>query len=423
MNLPFKLILLLLVALVSTSASAHFNLNLNLRIFHVEHLADGLRIYQRLPMPYLVANLLGEADANGIPAPAPYTRNRIEDDLLVHYVDAEQLRAVPQGLGQLAADGLDLLLEGREATAVIEAIHVYPNGSQPDFATLEEAKSAFAADPDPGLFAQPVYVGDATVDVVLRYTTDSAVYDYRLSSRLDPGLPDQENTANLLLDYAPGGVRVFRQRGLLQDPLVVTRSAFDAILTFIVEGIIHILKGLDHVLFVICLVLGAQRLAPLLWRVTGFTVGHSITLSLGFFGFVPSGAWFIPTIEAGIALSIIYVAAIALFGQREASRRSEWSVVGVTSLIGLLHGLGFSFVLHNILQVTSPDIWQSLLAFNIGVEIGQLMIVVASFALFYLLGRLGNGMALINRAVVAGLSAMVALVWVVERSQLVLQTL
>ena len=51
---------LLLVALVSTSASAHFNLNLNLRIFHVEHLADGLRIYQRLPMPYLVANLLGE---------------------------------------------------------------------------------------------------------------------------------------------------------------------------------------------------------------------------------------------------------------------------------------------------------------------------------------------------------------------------
>ena len=138
------------------------------------------------------------------------------------------------------------------------------------------------------------------------------MYQYALSSSLNPGLPDQDETANLVLDYSPSGVQVFRARGLLQEPVVVTRSLLDAVVTFIKEGVIHILEGLDHVLFVICLVLGAMRLKPLLWRVTGFTIGHSITLSLGFYGFVPSAAWFVPAVETGIALSIIYVAVVAV---------------------------------------------------------------------------------------------------------------
>ena len=66
---------------------------------------------------------------------------------------------------------------------------------------------------------------------------------------------------------------------------------------------------------------------------------------------------------------------------------TEWSTFVVTCLIGLLHGLGFSFVLQNILQVTSSNIWQSLLAFNVGVEIGQLAIVLTLWPLFQLLHR------------------------------------
>ena len=83
------------------------------------------------------------------------------------------------------------------------------------------------------------------------------------------------------MDYSPSDVQVFRARGLLYEPVVVTRSVFDAVTTFIKEGVVHILDGLDHVLFVICLVLGAMRLKPLLFHVTGFTFGHTITLSLG----------------------------------------------------------------------------------------------------------------------------------------------
>jgi len=160
--------------------------------------------------------------------------------------------------------------------------------------------------------------------------------------------------------------------------------------------------------------------------VTGFTIGHSITLSLGFFGFVPSAAWFVPAVETGIALSIIYVAIVAVIPDFKAGfqqARSERSVVVITGLIGLLHGLGFSFVLQNILQVTSPNIWQSLVAFNLGVEIGQVLIVIFAGLAFYLIGLLGSRVAKINRYIVAGLCIAISLYWVIERSGNILASL
>ena len=405
-----------------STASAHFKLNLNVRILHVEHLSDGLNVYMRLPMPYLVAQLLGRIDANGLPSPAPYTSNRLEKGKLVHYVDVAQLRHSTEGLALLAMQGLDIAVDGESVIAKVKRINIYRNGSQPDFATLDDARQAFQNKQLFGGFEQGIYVGDTTVDVLMRYTTEGAVYQYALSSNLNPGLPDQDETANLILDYSPSGVQVFRARGLLYEPVVVTRSVFDAVTTFIKEGVVHILDGLDHVLFVVCLVLGAMRLKPLLFRVTGFTFGHTITLSLGFYGFVPSGAWFVPAVETGIALSIIYVAVVAVVPGLQ-QIKGEWTVVGVTGLIGLLHGLGFSFVLQKILQVTSPDIWQSLVAFNIGVEIGQVLIVVVTWLLFYLVSRLGGRATKVNRYLIASICIVTASYWVLERGTLMLGNL
>lgn len=423
----FRLYLFIVLSLLCvTTASAHFKLNLNVRILHVEHMSDGLNVYMRLPMPYLVAHLLGEAEEGELPAPAPYTYNQFEDGLLVHYVDTEQLQMSIDGLAQLAGQAIELSIDEESVDAKVEQVRLYKNGTQPDFATLQEAKDAFQEKPSLREFEQGVYVGDTTVDVLLRYTSEESVYRYELSSKLDPGLPDQDETANLVLDYSPSGVQVFRARGLLHEPVVVTRSVFDAVITFIKEGVKHILEGLDHVLFVICLVLGAMHLRPLFWRVTGFTVGHSITLSLGFFGFVPTAAWFVPAVETGIALSIIYVAAVAVlpdFKPGYQQDKSEWSIVGVTALIGLLHGLGFSFVLQNILQVTSPNIWQSLLAFNLGVELGQVLIVIVASLVFYLIGLLGEKAKKINHYLVAGACAAISLYWVVERGSSVLANL
>jgi len=413
---------LLLLCAVAAPASAHFLLNLNIRILHVEHLADGLKVYLRTPMPYLVADRVGPVGADGLPEPAPYTSNRMEEGKLVHYVDPAQLSRDPKGLGAFASEGYRFIADGKSLQATVEQVNVYRVGKQPVFATLDEAKDAFAVGQIYQDKAGPLYVGDAVVDVILRYEAGAPVYDYAVSSTLDPGLPGQENTANLILDYATGGTQVFRARGLLAEQVTISRSVLSAAFTFIKEGFRHILEGLDHVLFVLCLVLGATALKSLVWRVTGFTIGHSVTLSAGFFGFVPSGSWFVPTVETGIALSIIYAAAIAVLPRSEQNRR-ERNMFFVTCAIGLLHGLGFSFVLHKILQITSPDIWQSLLAFNVGIEIGQLTIIVIAWPLFRLVEHLSQPTWRIGCWGVAGVCAAVALFWIGQRALSVIGTL
>lgn len=418
-------ILFCLIAICAAvgSAHAHFQLNLNVRILHVEHLADGLRVYLRTPMPYLVADRMGPVGSDGLPQAAPYTTNRIEEGKLVHYLDAERLRRDPEGLGSFAADGLRFVVDDQRLQGGVEQVRVHRVGAQPDFATLDEAKAAFKAGeavPDP---TSPLYVGDAVVDLVLRYRSDASISSYTVSSTLDPGLPGQEDTANLILDYGAGGTQVFRARGLLGEPVGISRSAFSAVFTFVKEGVRHILEGADHVLFVLCLVLGATRLKSLVWRITGFTIGHSVTLTAGFFGFVPSGSWFIPSVETGIALSIIYAAAIAVAvmpGPSPAGR--ERNMFLVTLAIGLLHGLGFSFVLHNILQVDSPDIWLSLLAFNVGVEIGQLSIILAAWTAFRLIERSSQPAWNFSRAGIALACMAIAVVWTGQRVWSVIET-
>jgi len=413
--------ILCILLLASGHAAAHFLLNLNTRIIHVEHLSDGLRVYLRLPMPYLVANLAGPDPAEGLPKPAPYTTNIREGGNVVYYLDRKALHADPGGLGDLVAAGHKFVSEGVVLQAQVETVRVYPGSKQPPFSTLDEARTSFHGPLYPAEF--PVtYVGDTVVDTVLRFTDQGAAPSYMLSSSLNPGLPGQEKTANLVLDYYPGSVEVFRARGLLEEPIVISRSPWAAAITFIKEGMLHILEGLDHVLFVICLALGAVSFKSLFARTTGFTIGHSVTLSLGFFGLVPSGAWFIPTIELGIALSIIF-AAIVVVGQKRINQPPERAMFAVTTGIGTLHGLGFSFVLHKILQVNSPNIWQSLLSFNIGVEIGQVLIILACWPLFRLLARWGErGWRLVRWGIAASCIA-VAGFWTVQRAMLVLQSI
>jgi len=415
----FVLIPCLLMCLMTAPVGAHFLLNLNVRILHVEHLADGLRVYLRTPMPYLVADRIGPVGADGLPEPAPYTTSRLEDGKPVHYIDPDALRRNPNGLGRLAAEGFRFTAGGKPLAAIVERVRAHPIGTQPSFATLDEARAAFASRVAYSADATPAYVGDVVVDIILRYETGAPVYDYAVSSSLDPGLPGQENTANLILDYGPGDTKVFRARGLLAEPIKISRSMWAAIATFIQEGVRHILEGFDHVLFVLCLTLGAIRLSSLVWRATGFTIGHSVTLSVGFFGYVPTGQWFIPAVEMGIALSIIYAAGIAVVARRD-RKRSELEPFLVTMGIGLLHGLGFSFVLQEILKVESPNIWHSLLAFNVGVEIGQFMIILVAWPLFRLVEWLSRRAWQIGRWGVAAACAMIAVFWTVQRGSAVI---
>ncbi len=374
-NASLNLISLLLLCLlvIPQQSFAHFKLNLNIRIFHVSHNEEGIDLYLRIPMPYLVASLLGPEQADGTRTPAPFTTHGIVNEELMHYLDVRALQQDALPLGQLAADGHNINFKGQNLQATVAKVLVFSGDTQTPFSTLTEAiksfkNTQFLYDPSP-------FVGDSVVDVLLKYRPGHPVSSYTLSSTLDPDLPGQEETANLVLDYNGDTTAVHRINGLLAEPVFIDRSLWSAARTFVVEGVIHILKGYDHVLFVVCLVIGATTLTSLAWRVTGFTLGHSITLSLGFFGFAPTAPWFIPLVETGIALSII-LAAVHAISSRGTQKINGVAALFVTALIGLLHGLGFSFVLKELLGVTSSNIWITLLSFNLGVELGQLAIVL-----------------------------------------------
>jgi hydrogenase/urease accessory protein HupE len=142
---------------------------------------------------------------------------------------------------------------------------------------------------------------------------------------------------------------------------------------YLSHGIEHILFGYDHLLFVLGLILIVRNTRMLLLTVTGFTVAHSITLSLATLGVfhVPG-----PPVEACIALSILLLASEILRGQRgEPSLTATWPWA-VAFLFGLLHGLGFASALIDI-GLPQGDVPIALLAFNIGVEVGQLAFIAA----------------------------------------------
>lgn len=397
-------------------AKAHFKLNINIRVFHIVHDPRGLRILARLPMAYLVADKVGTEAADGTRKPAPYTTNRLEDDVLVHYLDPAALRGDPAGLGRILAEALVLETGGIELRAFQGRLRAYPATHQPPFARLGEAEAALTGPVYSNGFAT-TYVGDTVVDIELIYPYRGHATAYSLRSRLDPGLAGQADTANLILDHASDPPLIFRIRGLLSEPAVVSHSVLRAAWTFIREGVHHIFEGTDHVLFVLCLVLGAATVGALVWRITGFTLGHTVTLSLGFFGYAPRGAWFVPVVETGIALSIVYAAVAALAG----SRRTPTMVI--TAALGLLHGFGFSFVLREILRLDSPNLWQSLLAFNVGVEIGQLLIALAVWPVLALVFRTMPERMTMVRWSIALPCIFVATLWTGERGARLLSVL
>lgn len=178
---------------------------------------------------------------------------------------------------------------------------------------------------------------------------------------------------------------------------------------YIVAGFEHIVpKGLDHILFVLGLFFSSLIFAKLLWQITAFTLAHSITLGLASFGFIaaPGGI-----VEPLIALSIVWVAVENCLFENVSKWRST-----LVFCFGLLHGLGFASVL-NEYGLPKQDFLPSLLAFNLGVELGQLSVIIAAFLATYFIRQ----KQWYRRGVKLPVSILVGVVgafWFVERTLL-----
>jgi hydrogenase/urease accessory protein HupE len=182
-----------------------------------------------------------------------------------------------------------------------------------------------------------------------------------------------------------------------------TRIAWD----YLVLGFEHILpKGPDHILFVLGLFLLSTRIRPLVWQITAFTIAHSITLALSMFDIVSLPFRFV---ESMIALSIACVAVENIV----TSELKPWRPV-VVFLFGLLHGLGFAGVLRE-LGLPREEFVTAVLTFNIGVEIGQLSVVLITFVAIGWFRRAAWYRSRIVIPLSAGI-ALVGLYWCAERA-------
>ena len=278
--------------------------------------------------------------------------------------------------------------------------------SDRSFTSSEEAMAHVTAPALPA--STDIYWNQAMLDVLLEYPIQSD----RSQFSVRWGLARLGLRVVTVLRFLPpdGAVRAFEFIG---DPGLVKLDPrwSQTALRFVQLGFLHILDGIDHLLFLLCLVIPFRRFRSLIVVVTSFTVAHSITLIASAYNLGPDALWFPPLIETLIAISIVYMALENIVGGISVQRR--WMI---TFAFGLVHGFGFSFALRQTLQFAGSHLLTSLLSFNIGVELGQILVLAVLIVLLEGLFRF----VVAERIGTIILSALVAHTgwhWMVERGE------
>lgn len=286
-----------------------------------------------------------------------------------------------RGPGYLQFSEAAFSLRDAAEVYITESIHFYENGVQLTEKELQTARVSLPSnraftDYDSALenvLSPPLddsvdlFWRQGVLDVLVTYPIQSDQSDFSVNPEL--GTLSIETTTVLRFLLPSGAERVFNYQG---NPGLVNLdpSWYQAGYRFVVMGFEHILDGIDHLLFLFCLVIPLRSIRALIPVVTSFTIAHSITLIGAAFGIAPNVLWFPPLIETLIALSIVYMAFENIVGARLQHR---WML---TFGFGLVHGFGFSFIFSETMQFAGGHLFSSLLAFNIGVELGQLMVLI-----------------------------------------------
>jgi len=261
---------------------------------------------------------------------------------------------------------------------------------------------------------------EGLMPITTRATGDAAVQTWRFRA-LDPlrgqtvridGLQNTMTDALVRIAFLDGTAWV--RRLTPQEPaatIPARQSGWAVARLYLKLGVEHILFGIDHLLFVLALIIITRGAWLLVKTVTAFTVAHSITLALATLGYVH-----VPPapVEAAIALSIVFVAAEIVHlrqGREGLAARTPWLVAFA---FGLLHGLGFAGAL-SAAGLPDGHVPLALLFFNVGVEIGQLMFIAAALGLSAWIGRVHvSGARWANVAAPYAIGS-VAMSWVIER--------
>ncbi len=262
-----------------------------------------------------------------------------------------------------------------------QEVRIFENGTQLSEPTIAAIKVSTPSNPafesyDTALEHVQGPLLEADTQLVWQQAMLDVLFDYRIQSAqsefsIRPSLERMGLRVVTVLRFLPegGAERAFELHG---DPGLVRLDPrwHQAALRFVVMGFEHILDGTDHLLFLACLVIPFRRFRALAVIITAFTVAHSVTLIASAYDLAPDALWFPPLVETLIATSIVYMALENITG---ANVRRRWAI---TFIFGLVHGFGFSFALRETLQFAGSHLLTSLLSFNIGVELGQLLVLV-----------------------------------------------
>jgi hypothetical protein len=294
-----------------------------------------------------------------------------------------------RGAGYLDLARVDASLREAAMVWIADAISIYEDDTRLTNPQILEVRASFPSDKSfasydeaYALVTGPRLSNDVQVywnQVMLDVLFEDPIHSDRSRFSIHPGLARLGLQVITALRFLPpdGAVRAFEFIG---DPGLVRLDPhwYQAALNFVKLGFFHILDGTDHLLFLFCLVIPFRSLRKLIPVVTSFTVAHSITLIASAYNLAPDFLWFPPLIETLIAMSIVYMALENIVGGIGVQRR--WMI---TFGFGLVHGFGFSFALRQTLQFAGSHLLTSLLSFNIGVELGQLLVLVLLIPLLH----------------------------------------
>ena len=418
---------------ISGAANSHFEFMTAARIIHISRtdqlpntdiavpsgqvLPTGLRILMRIPAPFIYAQALSTITSPEDRVVAPFLQESLVDGTRLYGLDRMAIGKDPSSFATFVANGYRVMQAAKELKMIPVRTSIHDNRNLTNFSDIERALDSFSYSDD-YLTALP-NVGDSVIDIDIWLPDAVATSTLSIQSVLPQiAVPADFYLENFGFDHRFGTVRPLSAKGQLSSPMSFDGSLGSSLLHYIWQGMEHIFIGIDHVLFVICLALAAGLSRRILWSITGFTLGHSITLASGTFGFVPHGAWFPPAIELTIALSIIVAAGLVLFNlwrTRSQINSSPWSLFALTGLIGLLHGYGFSFVFGDLLGGSVQQVTIALVGFNIGVEIGQLLIVAAVLVIVMAVSFISTRLSKWLSSAIAAGSIGIASIWVVER--------
>jgi HupE/UreJ protein len=257
-----------------------------------------------------------------------------------------------------------------------------------------------------------VYWDQTMLDVLFEYPIQSEQSRFSIH----PALARLGLRVVTVLRFLPasGGVRAFEFMG---DPGLVHLDPrwHQSAARFVNLGFFHILDGTDHLLFLLCLVIPFRRLGALIPVVTAFTIAHSITLIASAYNLAPNFLWFPPLIETLIAISIVYMALENIVGGSSLQRR--WMMAFG---FGLVHGFGFSFALRESLQFAGSHLLTSLLSFNVGVELGQLLVLIVLIPVLQLFFRYAVAERM-GTIILSALVAHTAWHWMLDRGHVLSQ--